>query len=85
MEAWSNQQTVETIIQQVRALVDKRQRNFLVLRTSSSDSSILVFPNEVKEELWPELVAGRKYNLTVKENEQGNWKLVDFNQVFSFG
>jgi hypothetical protein len=51
MEAWSNQQTVEAIIQQVRTLVDKRQRNFLVLRISSSDSAILVFPTEVKEEL----------------------------------
>jgi len=83
MEAWSNQQTVEAIIYQVRTLVDKRQRNFLVLRISSSDSAILVFPNEVKEELWPELIAGRKYNLTVRENEQGNWKLIDFSQVFS--
>jgi hypothetical protein len=55
----------------------------LVLRISSSDSAILVFPTEVKEELWPELVAGRKYNLTVRENEQGNWKLIDFSQVFS--
>jgi hypothetical protein len=48
---WSKQKTIKTSIQQIRELEDKRQRKFLVLRISEVDNSILVFPNDVKEEL----------------------------------
>ena len=81
---WSKEKTIETSIWQIRELEDKKQRKFLVLRISSSDSSILVFSNNVKEELWGDLLAGQKYNLVIKENERGNWKLVDFSPIWSF-
>jgi len=81
---WSKQKTIETSIQQIRELEDKRQRKFLVLRINEVDNSILVFPNDVKEELWGDLLAGQKYNLVIKKNERGNWKLVDFNPIWSF-
>jgi hypothetical protein len=38
---WSRNQIIEAIIQQVRELVDKKQRNFLVLRVSDIANSIL--------------------------------------------
>jgi len=76
-QKWVNQQELKTRILEVRKLVDKNLRDYLVLKLEHLDG-VFVFASQVPEHRWIDLTEGKEYTFTIAENEKGYKNLLDF-------
>jgi len=79
-QQWFNQRELKSRLLEVRKLVDKNLRDYLVLKLEDLDG-IFVFSSQVAESRWEDLIAGREYTFTIAENEKGYLNLLDFDFV----
>ena len=72
-----NTKIIEGTIVTKRALQDKFNRDYLILKLDNEET-IFVFSSQVNSNQWDYLTEGTKYLFTVKESAQGSNLLVDF-------
>ena len=63
---------------EVRKLVDRNLRDYLVLQLSEVEKTVYVFTSQVPEHRWIDLSEGKEYTFTIAENEKGYKNLLDF-------
>jgi len=68
---------IKSTINQKKELLDRNQRNYLILELDNGES-IFVFSGKVKEEKWDWLTEGKEINFTVEEGNNGANLLVDY-------
>lgn len=79
-QKWFNQRELKSQLLEVRKLVDKNLRDYLVLKLENLDG-VFVFSSQVAESRWEDLTEGKEYTFTIAENEKGYWNLLDFDLV----
>jgi hypothetical protein len=76
-QKWKNQTEIKSLLLEKRVLTDRNLSDYLVLKLENLDG-IFVFPSQVKELRWGELIEGQEYIFTIAENERGYKILLDF-------
>jgi len=77
-QKWVKQQEIKARILEVRKLVDRNLRDYLVLQLSEVEKTVYVFTSQVPEHRWIDLSEGKEYTFTIAENEKGYKNLLDF-------
>lgn len=79
-QKWVNQREIKSLILEVKKLVDRNLRDYLVLSLEDLNG-VFVFHPQVAEHRWGDLTEGKEYVFTIAENEKGYKNLLDFDFV----
>jgi len=77
-QQWINQRELKTQILEVRKLVDRNLRDYLILQLNEMEKAVYVFASQVAENRWGDLTVGKEYTFTLAENDKGYLNLMDF-------